>query len=58
MGTVPGGQRAQAVTFTVLQVEGWGVLGSGADDGSPGDVVTPGGDAGTLLEVPITAEDA
>lgn len=34
------------------------MLGTGADDGSPGDVVTPGGDTGALLELPITAEDA
>lgn len=58
MGTVPGGQGAQAVTFTLLQLEGWGVLGSGAEDGSPGDAVTPGGDAGALLDVAVTAEDA
>lgn len=58
MGTVPGGQWAQAVTFTLLQLEGWGVLGSGAEDGTPGDVVTPGGGSGALLDVAVSAVDA
>lgn len=58
LGTVPGGQRAQAVTFTLLQLEGWGVVGSGAADGTPGGVVTPGGDTGALLDVAVSPVDA
>lgn len=58
MGTVPEGQRAQAVTFTLLQLEGWGVLGSEADeDRTPGDVVTPAGDTEALLDVAVSAVD-
>lgn len=34
------------------------MLGAGAADGTPGDVVTPGGDAGAPLDVAISAVDA
>lgn len=51
LGNVPGEQRAQAVTFTVLQFEGLAVMRDGAADETPGDVVTPGGDA--LLDAAV-----
>lgn len=41
-----------------MQAEGWGVVGSGAADGTPGGVVTPGGDTGALLDVAVSPVDA
>lgn len=34
------------------------MVGSGAADGTPRDVVTPGGDTGALLDVAVSPVDA
>jgi len=54
LGNVPGEQRAQAVTFTLLQSKGSVVVRSRAADETSGDVVTPGGDAGALVDVAVS----
>lgn len=58
LGNVPGEQRAQAVTFTLLQFEGLVVLRNGPADGTPGGVVTPGGDTEVLADAAIGPVDA
>lgn len=58
LGNVPGEQWAQAVTFTPLQFEGLVAVTNRAADGTPGDVVMPGGDTGVLVDAAIGPVDA
>lgn len=44
--------------FTALQFEGLAVVRNGPADGTPGDVVTPGGDTEVVVDAAIGPVDA